>query len=69
MEIIKRLIVLPLIEIFSLGSHLELTNHIHILARSDKVNLPAELNDFQKFTASQIIWITNAIPESRHDLI
>ena len=50
-----------------LYAYVVMTNHVHIIARAEKGNLPDVLRDFKKFTASQILRMIKAGPESRQD--
>jgi REP element-mobilizing transposase RayT len=50
-----------------LYAYVLMTNHLHILARAENENLPDILRDFKKFTASQILRLIQAGPESRQD--
>lgn len=44
-----------------------MSNHIHMIAQSDKGNLSDLLRDFKKFTASKIIEKMKSDPESRRE--
>ena len=48
-------------------AYVVMTNHVHIIARAENGNLPDVLRDFKKFTASQILRLIKAGPESRQD--
>jgi len=50
-------------------SYVIMTNHIHIIARSDRGKLSDTIRDFKKFTSSKIIDAIKNEPESRRDWI
>jgi len=50
-----------------LYAYVVMTNHLHIIVRAENENLTDVLRDFKKFTASQILRLIKAGPESRQD--
>lgn len=46
-----------------------MTNHIHLIASSERNDLPSIVRDFKTFTSKRLIRLINTIPESRRTWI